>query len=107
VALSRKCCKLPASAKGKEWNVVVREMLEWQTEEKFRRALQRSAGDSAKSETVLIVDDDEEIRLIAEYTLQQMGYRPESPACTATIASLRSAASAKSSASAQCPASAF
>ena len=50
-------------------------MLEQQTEEKFRRALQASETNTAKSETVLIVDDDEEIRLIAEYTIQKLGYR--------------------------------
>jgi CheY-like chemotaxis protein len=68
-------CKLSPSARGTEWNVALRETLDRQTEEKFRRALEGSAASSAKSETVLIVDDDEEIRLIAEYTVQRMGYR--------------------------------
>jgi CheY-like chemotaxis protein len=68
-------CKLSTTDRGAEWNVALRAMLERQTEEKFRRALQGSTANSAKSQTVLIVDDDEEIRLIAEYTVQQMGYR--------------------------------
>src|SRR6266849_482155 len=68
-------CKLSTAARGAEWNVALGERLEQQTEENFRRALQGSTATSAKSQTVLIVDDDEEIRLIAEYTLQQMGYR--------------------------------
>ncbi len=68
-------CKLSPGTRGAEWNVALREMLDRQNEEKFRRALHGSAVPSAKSETVLVVDDDEEIRLIAEYTLQQMGYR--------------------------------
>jgi OmpR family response regulator RpaB len=49
--------------------------VERQTEEKFRRALSVTAASSPTELTVLIVDDDEEIRLIAEYTIQQMGYR--------------------------------
>ena len=68
-------CKLSPSARGVEWNTELRALLAKQTEEKFRRALQASDENAAKSETVLIVDDDEEIRLIAEYTLQKLGYR--------------------------------
>ena len=68
-------CKLSPSARGAQWNVALRETLDQQTQEKFRRALEGSAGNSAKLQTVLIVDDDEEIRLIAEYTVQHMGYR--------------------------------
>ena len=68
-------CKLSPSARGAQWNVALRETLDQQTQEKFRRALEGSAGNSAKLQTVLIVDDDEEIRLIAEYTVQRMGYR--------------------------------
>jgi CheY-like chemotaxis protein len=51
------------------------ELLEHQTAEKFRRALGTSSTSSPQGLTVLIVDDDEEIRLIAEYSVQQMGYR--------------------------------
>jgi CheY-like chemotaxis protein len=58
-----------------EWMCVIRELLQKQTEEKFRRALNAVPANSADRPTVLIVDDDEEIRLIAEYTIQQMGYR--------------------------------
>ena len=68
-------CKLSTAARGAEWNVALRAIVERQTEEKFRRALRGSTANLAQSQTVLIVDDDEEIRLIAEYTLQQMGYR--------------------------------
>src|SRR5438067_4580078 len=60
-------CKLSTSARGGDWNAALREMVERQTEEKFRRALLGSMSNSIKLETVLIVDDDEEIRLIAEY----------------------------------------
>jgi DNA-binding response OmpR family regulator len=57
-----------------EWNAALRELLERQTEEKFRRAI-GAAGAAPSQSTVLIVDDDEEIRLIAQYSAQQMGYR--------------------------------
>jgi two-component system response regulator (stage 0 sporulation protein F) len=56
------------------------ELLEHQTAEKFRRALDASSESSPNGLTVLIVDDDEEIRLIAEYSVQQMGYRTLSAA---------------------------
>ena len=58
-----------------EWNLAMRELQERQIEEKFRRALGVSPASAPAGLTVLIVDDDEEIRLIAEYTVQQMGYR--------------------------------
>lgn len=51
------------------------ELLEDQIAETFRRALETSPTSSPDGLTVLIVDDDEEIRLIAEYSVQQMGYR--------------------------------
>src|SRR5437868_14132405 len=66
-------CKLSPAERGIAWNTALRAMLEAQTEEKFRRAIEASATDAAKSETVLIVDDDEGIRLIAEYTIQKLG----------------------------------
>ncbi|HMC22078.1 MAG TPA: hypothetical protein VKL19_09540, partial [Thermoanaerobaculia bacterium] len=53
----------------------MRELQERQVEEKFRRALGVSLASAPAGLTVLVVDDDEEIRLIAEYTVQQMGYR--------------------------------
>src|ERR1700737_4745728 len=56
------------------------ELLEHQTAEKFRRALGASSESSPDGRTILIVDDDEEIRLIAEYSVQQMGYRTLSAA---------------------------
>ena len=56
------------------------ELLEQQIAEKFRRALGASSEMSPEGRTVLIVDDDEEIRLIAEYSVQQMGYRTLSAA---------------------------
>ncbi|MEA2239956.1 MAG: two-component system, OmpR family, alkaline phosphatase synthesis response regulator PhoP [Thermoanaerobaculia bacterium] len=58
-----------------EWQFELRALRERQTEEKFKRALDTAAPASNKAPTVLIVDDDEEIRLIAEYSVQQMGYR--------------------------------
>jgi CheY-like chemotaxis protein len=70
----RNCsCKLRDFPKQAEWTCVIRELLQTQTEEKFRRALNTTPLNSAGM-TVLVVDDDEEIRLIAEYTIQQMGY---------------------------------
>jgi len=68
-------CKLRKFTMEPEWNVALRELLEQQTVEKFRRALDASAMSVSHPQTVLVVDDDEEIRLIAEYTIMQMGYR--------------------------------
>lgn len=73
-------CKLRGFAKEPQWNMALRELLEQQTVEKFRRALQMSESSLKHPQTVLIVDDDEEIRLIAEYTITQMGYRTYSAA---------------------------
>ncbi len=71
----RKCsCKLRDFPKRAEWTCVLRELLQTQAEEKFRRALNATAVDASGGPTVLVVDDDEEIRLIAEYSIQQMGY---------------------------------
>lgn len=73
----RNCsCKLRDFPKRAEWTCVIRELLQKQTEEKFRRALNTTSSSSnATGTTVLVVDDDEEIRLIAEYSIQQMGYQ--------------------------------
>jgi CheY-like chemotaxis protein len=68
-------CKLRNFPMQEQWNLALRQLLGRQTEEKFRRALEGSSSTSVHAETVLIVDDDEEIRLIAEYTIQRMGYR--------------------------------
>ncbi|MEK6373293.1 MAG: response regulator [Acidobacteriota bacterium] len=67
-------CKLRDFPKRAEWTCVIRELLQGQTEEKFRRALNTTPTDAGGRPTVLVVDDDEEIRLIAEYSIQQMGY---------------------------------
>lgn len=67
-------CKLRNYPMHAEWTCVIRELLQTQTEEKFRRALNTSRTNAVNGPTVLIVDDDEEIRLIAEYSIQQMGY---------------------------------
>ena len=72
-------CKVSLFPMREEWNLALRELLERQTEEKFRRALGASSS-SPEGLTILIVDDDEEIRLIAEYSVQQMGYRTLSAA---------------------------
>ena len=58
-----------------EWQFELRALRERQTEEKFRRALGTGPETFKEGPTVLIVDDDEEIRLIAEYSIQEMGYR--------------------------------
>jgi len=72
----RQCfCKLRSFPKRAEWTLALCELVQEQTEEKFRRALEAlPAGASPDQRTVLIVDDDEEIRLIAEYTIQKMGF---------------------------------
>jgi CheY-like chemotaxis protein len=68
-------CKLSLFPMRAEWTRALRELVERQTVEKFRRALGASSASSPEGLTVLIVDDDEEIRMIAEYSVQQMGYR--------------------------------
>jgi len=71
----RNCsCKLRDFPKHAEWTCVIRELLQTQAEEKLRRALNVTPPTARAGATVLVVDDDEEIRLIAEYTIQQMGY---------------------------------
>ena len=71
----RKCsCGLRNFPKHAEWTCVSRELLQKQTAEKFRRALNTTPANTSGAPTVLVVDDDEEIRLIAEYSIQQMGY---------------------------------
>ena len=72
----RNCfCKLSRFAMRAEWTCVLVELKQKQTDEKARRALNAAPSASPSAPMVLIVDDDEEIRLIAEYTIQQMGYR--------------------------------
>jgi CheY-like chemotaxis protein len=71
----RNCsCKLRDFPKRAEWTCALLELRQKQTEEKFRRALKTEMPNASGSPTVLVVDDDEEIRLIAEYSIQQMGY---------------------------------
>lgn len=72
-------CKVSLFPMREKWNRILRELHERQNAEKFRRALGASESPQ-KGLTVLIVDDDEEIRLIAEYSLQQLGYRTLSAA---------------------------
>jgi CheY-like chemotaxis protein len=72
----RSCfCKLLDYPRAADWKLALQKLREWQTEEKFRRALETFPASAFNSSTVLIVDDDEEIRLIAGYTLREMGYR--------------------------------
>ena len=73
-------CKMSRSRRGEEWNQALQELLERQTAEKFKRSLGASLATPGEGLTVLIVDDDEELRLIAEYSVQQMGYRTLSAA---------------------------
>ena len=69
-------CKLKQFPQQAEWNAALRWLLEDQTQEKFRRALESHSSDGLTSgKTVLVVDDDEEICLIAEYTIRKMGYK--------------------------------
>jgi CheY-like chemotaxis protein len=68
-------CKVSPFPKRDQWTPVLQELIERQTAEKFRRALTASSGASSEDLAVLIVDDDEEIRLIAQYSVQQLGYR--------------------------------
>jgi len=51
----------------RQWSEALREVLDRQTAAKNRQA--------REGFTILIVDDDEDIRLIVEYSVQQMGYR--------------------------------
>jgi CheY-like chemotaxis protein len=60
-------CNVTLFPMRSEWNSALCERLE-------------SQAASPHGLTVLVVDDDEEIRLIAEYSLQQMGYRTISAA---------------------------
>jgi len=69
-------CKLRKTGVSSDWTLALCELVQEQTEEKCRRALQMlPQSASPEQQTVLIVDDDEEIRLIAEYTIQKMGFR--------------------------------
>jgi CheY-like chemotaxis protein len=77
----RSCfCNLGRFAIGAEWTCALRELLQKQNDEKIRRARTGVAPDSPTAPMVLVVDDDEEIRLIAEYTIQKMGYRASTAA---------------------------
>jgi CheY-like chemotaxis protein len=77
----RNCfCNLRQFAKRAEWSCALLELWQEQTEEKFRRASNGVAPSSETTPMILVVDDDEEIRLIAEYTIQQMGYRTSTAA---------------------------
>jgi len=51
----------------RQWSHALRELLDRQTAARNRHA--------REGFTILIVDDDEDIRLIVEYSVQQMGYR--------------------------------
>jgi CheY-like chemotaxis protein len=69
-------CKLLDYPRLKDWKLALAQLGERKIEEEFRRAVQTScAADAGSSPLILIVDDDEEIRLIAEYTLREMGYQ--------------------------------
>jgi CheY-like chemotaxis protein len=68
-------CKLREFPMRAEWARALRGLAERQTAEKIRRAANSASASSPTALTVLVVDDDEEIRSIAEYTVQQMGYR--------------------------------
>jgi CheY-like chemotaxis protein len=63
-------CKVTLFPMRKQWNRALSELLARQVATKERRA-----SEAPPALTVLIVDDDEEIRMMAEYSVQQMGYR--------------------------------
>lgn len=71
----RSCfCKLRVFPKRAEWTYVIRALLEKQSDEKAGRVLKAVPANAEERPTVLIVDDDEEIRVIAQDTIEQMGY---------------------------------
>jgi CheY-like chemotaxis protein len=72
-------CKLSLFPMRGKWNQAMREELDRQAAAQAHRAPGTSSN-SRGDLTVLIVDDDEEIRLITEYRVQQMGYRTLSAA---------------------------
>jgi CheY-like chemotaxis protein len=61
-------CNVSRLSTQRQWNRALRGVLE------------KQATTSPNAVTILIVDDDEEIRLIAEFSLQAMGYRTLSAA---------------------------
>jgi CheY-like chemotaxis protein len=70
-------CKAPAAKQVDFWFRAPKALADRRDAEQQRRAveaeLRKRAG--AVKKTVLIVDDDEEIRALADYALQQMGFR--------------------------------
>ena len=72
-------CKMGLFPNRVKWNQAMREELDRQAAAPTHHAPGTSSN-SPKGLTVLIVDDDEEMRLITEYRVQQMGYRTLSAA---------------------------
>lgn len=66
-------CSLPAAALRSFWSSAPHWLAEASRKEQSRRAAAKP-NTTAQAVDVLIVDDDEEIRGIAAYSLQQMGY---------------------------------
>ena len=67
-------CKWPAAARCGFWLDAPAWLLQRGTAEQERRLAARAA-DAVEAVDILIVDDDEEIRLLAAYNVEQMGYR--------------------------------
>ena len=67
-------CKAPEATRRAFWRKAPAWLQESRTAEIRRRGGEASSA-PAEVVDVLIVDDDEEIRLIAAYSVQQMGYR--------------------------------
>lgn len=67
-------CKSTANASRDFWFRAPDELVERRLEEERRRARRGPQAVSIGAKRVLIVDDDEEIRFIADYALREMGY---------------------------------
>jgi CheY-like chemotaxis protein len=67
-------CKAPAKASRDFWFVAPHELVERRRYEEERRAQRGPELVAQDARKVLIVDDDEEIRFIADYALRDMGF---------------------------------
>jgi CheY-like chemotaxis protein len=67
-------CKAPPKASRDFWFFAPDELIERRRHEEARRAARGPELVAQGAKKVLIVDDDEEIRFIADYALREMGY---------------------------------
>ncbi|HEY0139343.1 MAG TPA: response regulator [Thermoanaerobaculia bacterium] len=67
-------CKSTPNASRNFWFRAPQELIDRRNEEERRRARRGPEAVALGAKRVLIVDDDEEIRFIADYALREMGY---------------------------------